>query len=460
MDVAAQMSMTLKILPPIGEILVDPDVQDSLQELAGEYRTRLARRVLAGFRDKLRTQPDAWSNRADLAAAIAAAIRGEVRELLKPFPQRVINGTGVILHTNLGRAPLGTSLAQLDLEALAGYSNLEWDATRQKRSNRDKHLRGLLGMLTGAESALAVNNCASALLLALNTIAVNRIVLVSRGELVEIGGGFRIPEIMEASGCHLVEVGTTNKTRIQDYEKHARARDSVVLKVHQSNFVQRGYVESVSLAELAALGRRIRVPVIYDSGSGLLASAALPFLQNEPTVAKSVKDGASVVTFSGDKLLGSIQAGLIVGKSAVIEAMSKNPLYRALRVDKVRLALLHYSLKEHLAGRFNKLAAWEMCCSGRLEDLKTRLRLPANGVTWVKLKAETGGGSNPESGIESLGLQMVHSKYSASQLKERFASRAIPVIGYIQRGMFLLDVRTLFPNDFEPVQRVLDELWT
>jgi L-seryl-tRNA(Ser) seleniumtransferase len=442
--------MSLKILPPIHEIL-NAAATNGMAEV---YRTRLVRDVLSRFRDKLQKEPRPYSDRASLTKAIVEEVRREAAALLTPFPQRVINGTGIVIHTNLGRAPLGHTLEEANLAALSGYSNLEWDAASQKRSSRDRHLGRLLRLLTGAEAAIAVNNCAGALLLALNTIARDKDVLVSRSELVEIGGGFRVPEIMEASGCRLVEVGTTNKTRVDDYAKKAKSKPAALLKVHQSNFVQRGFVESVSLPELAKLGSRLRIPVVYDNGSGLLTASKLPFLSEEPAVEQNLKDGATVVVCSADKLLGSVQAGLIVGKASAVEKMAKNPLYRALRLDKVRIALLHDTLTRYLAGREQTLPVWTMAAAN-LEHCKQKLRL-RDGVEWVSLKAETGGGSNPERSFDSLGLRF--SNGSAQSLKERFAARAIPILGYIQGGAFQLDVRTLFPEDFPQVQKALDEL--
>jgi L-seryl-tRNA(Ser) seleniumtransferase len=441
--------MSLKLLPPIHEILDAADVNG----IAEVYRARLVRDVLSRFRDKLKKEPRAYRDRASLTKAIVEEVRRKATALRTPFPQRVINGTGIVIHTNLGRAPLGHTLEETNLAALSGYSNLEWDAASHKRSSRDRHLAGLLRLVTGAEAAIAVNNCAGALLLALNTIAREKDVLVSRSELVEIGGGFRVPEIMEASGCVLVEVGTTNKTRLEDFARKSKTKPAALLKVHQSNFVQRGFVESVSLAELAKLGSRLKIPVVYDNGSGLLTASGLPFL-SEPTVEQNLKDGATVVVCSADKLLGSVQAGLIVGKASAVEKMAKNPLYRALRLDKVRIALLHDTLTQYLAGRENTLPVWAMAAAD-LEQSKQKLRLRA-GVEWVSLKAETGGGSNPERSFDSLGLRF--SKGSAQSLKERFVARPIPILGYIQGGRFHLDVRTLFPDDFTEVQKALDEL--
>jgi L-seryl-tRNA(Ser) seleniumtransferase len=442
--------MSLKILPPIHEILGAAN----LSGIAEVYRTRLVRGVLSRFRENMQTEPRTFRDRATVTAAIVAEVNREAERLLAPFPRRVINGTGVVLHTNLGRAPLGNALGQIDLQALSRYSDLEWDTHSQKRSSRDRHLGGLLRVLTGADAGIAVNNGAGALMLALNTLAREKDVVVSRSELVEIGGGFRVPEIMEASGCRLVEVGTTNKTRLRDYANKAKPKQSVLLKVHQSNFVQRGFVESVTLAELAQLGKRLRVPVVYDNGSGMLSRPDVPSLESEPTVENGVKDGASVVICSADKLLGSVQAGLVVGKASYVDEMRRNPLYRTLRLDKLRLALLHYTLKQYLTGCQGTLPVWQMTAAD-VESLRRKLRL-RDGIEWVTLKAQTGGGSNPEQSFDSLGLRF--SGVPVQTLKSKFAARTIPILGYIQGNAFHLDVRTFFPDDFDEVQKAIDEL--
>jgi L-seryl-tRNA(Ser) seleniumtransferase len=443
-------TMALKILPPIHEVL-DAASMPGIDDV---YRTRIAREALSRFRKKLVAEPRAFRDRMAIRDAIVAEINRETRELLTPFPRRVINGTGVLLHTNIGRAPLGNALDEIDRAAFAGYTDLEWDAESQKRASRDRHLGGLLRVLTGGESAIAVNNGAGALLLVLNTLAREKAVLVSRSELVEIGGGFRVPEIMEASGCHLVEVGTTNKTRLDDYAKKVKSKASVLLKVHQSNFVQRGFVESVSLSELAQLGKRNRLPVVYDNGSGMLFRTGVPVLKSEPTVEQGLKDGAGVVVCSADKLLGSVQAGLIVGKAAYVEQMRRNPLYRALRLDKLRLMLLHYALKLYLTGCRDSLPLWQMT-TANLDHCRQKLKLRV-GVEWVATRAQTGGGSNPEESFESLGLRF--SQGGALSLKQKFASRPVPILGYIQGNAFYVDVRTLLPGDFEELQKAIDEL--
>lgn len=440
--------MALDILPPVHQLLDQLRKDPTLPPVAEIYLKRLVREAVDSFRKEISAQRTRGKSRSNLSDAIVERVSHQARALLKPFPARVINGTGVILHTNLGRAPLG--------DALSGYSNLEWDAASQKRGNRDAPISDQLRVLTGAGASLAVNNCAAALLLALSSMARNKRVLVSRSELVEIGGGFRIPEILETSGCDLVEVGTTNRTRLADYERKAVRGESVLLKVHQSNFVQRGFVSSVSLAELAALGTRLRIPVIHDVGSGLLRRSAAPALAAEPSVEQSLAAGASIVVFSGDKLLGGVQAGLAVGKRSFIDSMHNHPLYRALRLDKVRLALLHHTFASYIQGSEGNLPVWRFMKEARLEQARSLLRLP-EWAQWVKLEAQAGGGSNPESGFESWGLALRHPHHSPGRLKESFAARRIPILGYVRHDAFCIDVRAFFDGDFAELQQALEE---
>ena len=289
----------------------------------------------------------------------------------------------------------------------------------------------------------------------LNTIARDKDVLVSRSELVEIGGGFRVPEIMEASGCRLVEVGTTNKTRLEDFAKKAKPRQSVLLKVHQSNFVQRGFVESVSLAELAHLGKRLRIPVVYDNGSGLLTRIGCAVSRIRADGGGGPEGRREHRGLQRRQAVGQRAGGLDRGQGeSHVEQTRRNPLYRTLRLDKLRLTLLHYTLTRYLTGRQDTLPVWQMT-SADLNGCREKLKL-RDGVEWVTLKAQTGGGSNPEESFESLGLRF--SRGSAQVLKEKFAGRPIPILGYIQGNAFHLDVRTLFPDDFVEVQKAIDEL--
>ena len=455
------MESPLAALPPVHEVLRDPAFQEASAGLAEVYRTRLVRRVIQQHRERMR----AGAAGPEPAPAVIAACIAEAEALARPFPRRVINGTGVLIHTNLGRAPLGELLQRLDVRALSGYTDLEWDAATQQRGSRGAALQRQLRLLTGAEDALVVNNCASALLLALNTLATGREVLVSRSELVEIGGSFRVPEIMRASGCRLREVGTTNRTRIADFQENATPAAAVLLKVHQSNFVQRGFVEQVGVGAMVELGARLGVPVVEDNGSGLVLPAGDPLLDDEPSVAASIQAGVDVVCFSADKLFGGVQGGIIVGRAEPVGAMRANPLYRALRLDKVRMALLDLVLKRHLSGGADELPLWRLFHSS-LDELEERiagLRLPGPGTRWagcerVPLRAALGGGSSPEASFASLGLELRHRDLSAEALRRRFAARAVPIVGYVQRDRFRLDLRTFFPHDLAELQAALDEL--
>lgn len=459
------MERPLAALPPVHEILRDPAFQAASAELADPFRTRLVRRVIEQHRQVFLADPQKSHEPGQVASSVLDQCIREAKALRRPFPRRVINGTGVLIHTNLGRAPLGELAGALDARDLAGYTDLEWDSESQERGNRDLPLQRQLQLLTGAEAALVVNNCASALLLALNTLASGKEVLVSRSELVEIGGSFRVPDIMAASGCRLREVGTTNKTRLGDFEGHAVPGGSVLLKVHQSNFVQRGFVEQVPLGAMIALGRRLGIPVIEDNGSGLMAEEDVGLLGDEPRVPESLEKGVDVVCYSADKLFGSIQAGILLGREEHIAAMRRNPLYRVLRLDKVRMALLDRTLKRYLSGSADRLPLWRLfhASPGELEERAGQLRLPGPGTRWasirrVPLQGRLGGGSNPEAGFASVGLELRHQDLSAEAVKRRFAMRPVPIVGYVQRDRFHLDLRAFFPEDLPELQRALDEL--
>jgi L-seryl-tRNA(Ser) seleniumtransferase len=446
----------LASLPSVDEVLRHPAFAAAAAGLADAYRTRLVRGVVDARRRVLRETPSPTD---DVRAEVVAACVREAESLARPFPRRVVNATGVLLHTNLGRAPLGGLLDGLG-EPLAGYTNLEWDDATLGRGNRDEALARQLRLLTGAEAALVVNNCASALLLALQTLAAGREALVSRSELVEIGGSFRVPEIIEASGCRLREVGTTNRTRAADFERAAAdGGAAVLLKVHQSNFVQRGFVEQVSTDEMVALGRTLGLPVLEDNGSGLVAPTSDPLLADEPHVAASIARGVDVVCCSGDKLFGGVQAGILLGRARHVDAMRRHPLYRALRLDKVRIALLHRTLALHLAGDPGAVPLWSLYHAA-VEELQARvasLRLPAFARA-VPLRATLGGGSNPEADFPSWGLELAHPTLGAERVRRALATREVPIVGYVRQERCYLDFRAVLPRDLPEIQAALDAL--
>ena len=375
--------------------------------------------------------------------------------------RRVVNATGVILHTNLGRSVLSERAALAAWEAATSYSNLEYDLASGGRGSRYDHAVPLLRELTGAEDALVVNNCAGATLLALSAIVAdaagdsNPEVIVSRGQLIEIGGGFRIPEVLDLSGTHMREVGTTNRTRLSDYEKAINENTRAILWVHPSNFEVRGFTESANVADLATLG----LPVIADVGSGAL----LP-LGGEPRVEDAVRDGASLVLFSGDKLLGGPQAGIVVGESKLVSAMRRHPLARALRADKLCLAALEATLSAYLEGTAHEELPTLGMFHAPVEELREKAERLARDLTRISPSlqidaapsvARSGGGTLPVYEIPSLAVRIGGA--NADALAARMRTADPPVVGRVSEGRLWLDVRTLLPGDEEAIVSAVKE---
>ncbi len=376
--------------------------------------------------------------------------------------RRVINATGVIVHTNLGRAPLSEEVAGHVATLAAAYTNLEFDLEAGGRGHRETHAEGRLRAMLGAGGSVVVNNNAAAVLLAVNTFAEGREVLVSRGELVEIGGSFRIPEILRKGGARLREVGTTNRTRIAVYAKAVSPETGLILRVHPSNFRIVGFTESAELSELVALGRERSIPVVEDLGSGLLASMPAP-LSGEATLAESLAAGVDVVTASGDKLLGGPQAGLLVGRREAVDALRRNPLYRALRVDKMTIAALDAVLAKHEAGRREDLPVPRMLAlpasvvRERAEALRDRLAAASLRATF-EVRATTsavGGGAAPDVALPSFALAVRVSAVSADALSRRLRAAATPVITRIDDGAVLFDLRTILEGQHEELALIL-----
>ena len=388
------------------------------------------------------------------AESFVVPVKERISASLKPSLQKVLNGTGVILHTNLGRAILADEALEAMRLISAGYSNLEYDVSNGIRGSRYDHCTRLLSELTGGVSALVVNNGAAALVLALRCMADKKNVLVSRGELVEIGGGFRIPEILECSGASLLEVGSTNRTRIQDYKKAAEATNAgVILKVHRSNFNMTGFTEETSLEELVELGTEMNLPVIYDLGSGLLQDPKkLGLPTDEPTPRESLEAGADIVIFSGDKLLGGPQSGILIGKGIEwIDKMRRNPLCRALRVDKTTLASLEATLSLHRDPELalTKIPILKML-NASIDELTERASkvIEAVGEATVRLEKKEcrsimGGGTFPEFEIPSIGLEARLPGCSPDKFSQRLRQLEIPLISRVENGMLIIDLRTI-----------------
>lgn len=430
-----------RALPSVNALLESDSVRPLLATAPRELVVNAVRDAVAAARDAADVPRDAG----EWGAAIRDALATRRRRSLRP----VINATGVILHTNLGRAPLAPAALAAIRDVAAGYSNLEYDLDAGGRGSRYVHCVGLLRELTGAEDALVVNNGAAALVLALNSLAEGQPAIVSRGELIEIGGSFRIPDIMAKSGARLVEVGTTNRTHLVDYER-ALAGGGIIVKVHRSNFALHGFVADVSLAELVRLAAPREVPVLHDLGSGLLLDLERFGLTGEPLASEVIRDGATLVTMSGDKLLGGPQAGIILGKHAAIERIRTNPLTRALRVDKLTLAALEatLSLYRDPESAFREIPALAMIAAD-VADVRARARavaqrLASRGVRCEVLDTEAsiGGGSFPTARIASAAVAL---SGNADQLDARLRAGEPPIVGRIVDGRVVLDVRTVQP---------------
>jgi L-seryl-tRNA(Ser) seleniumtransferase len=366
--------------------------------------------------------------------------------------RRVINATGVVLHTNLGRAPLADSAVEAMADVASGFSNLEYDLESGARGSRYSHCVSLLQQLTGAEDALVVNNCAAALVLALNALAQKKEVLVSRGELVEIGGSFRIPDIMGRSGARLVEVGTTNRTHDDDYRRAITPKTAAIVKVHRSNFAIEGFTSDVSVERLAFIAAEHGLPVVHDLGSGLMLSLDEYGLSGEPTAASALASGPSLVLMSGDKLLGGPQAGIILGSADLIVRLRKNPFARAMRVDKLTLSALEATLRLYLEPprALREIPVLAMLTTP-VSELESRARslvqtLKAAGVDAqiVPSNASVGGGAFPTAAIPSVAIALPG---SPQQVEDRLRAGATAVIGRISEGTLLLDIRSVLPRE-------------
>ena len=438
------MSDARRALPSVGVLLES----DALRPLLDGFPRALVVDTLRGAIDAARRAPAmAPATPAEWAAAVHEELTHQERRQLQP----VFNATGVVLHTNLGRAPLADVAVQAIARIASGYATLEYDLERGERGSRHVHCRDLLCELTGAEDAVVVNNCAAALVLALNTLADGREAIVSRGELVEIGGSFRVPSIMAKSGARLVEVGTTNRTHLADYERAIGDSTGVIVKVHRSNFTIEGYTAEVALAALAELAAARGRALIHDIGSGLMLPLDADGLRGEPTAGDVARTGATIV-MSGDKLLGGPQAGIVLGPRAVIANIVSNPLTRALRVDKLTIAALQATLALYRdpSRALREVPVLAMLTS-HAADIRARAErvaasLGATGRTADVLETDSsvGGGAFPAARIPSWA---VHVAGDARALEAAARAGSAPVIGRISEGRFLLDMRTILPRE-------------
>ncbi len=466
----AARSELFRELPAVDELVHAPDLAALSASYGAAAVTDAARAVLERLRQEIAS---GLLDEAALKLALGGlsrAIEEQLRQALQPSLRPVINATGVILHTNLGRAPLAESALERIRETAAVYSNLEFDVAAGARGKRDVHVERLLCRLlnddnaTSDVSTIVVNNNAAAVLLALNTLAEGGEVIVSRGELVEIGGSFRIPDVMAKSGATLREVGTTNRTRVSDYERAINERTRLLLRVHRSNFEITGFTEQASAAELVELARRRSIPLMEDLGSGALVDLQNFGISGEPSVLDSLRAGVDVVTYSGDKLLGGPQAGLISGRPGLVARMRSNSLFRALRVDKLTYATLEGTLLAYVRRDHNAIPALRMMGLTK-DDIGKRAEKVATQAKSAKLQAAVidgesviGGGAAPSSVLPTRLLVLSCGDLSADELARRLRACDPPIVARVEDGRVLLDLRTVFEEQDSLVVTALKEI--
>lgn len=460
---------SLKNIPPVDELLTDQRVVSQMDRYNRRFIVEVLREAIDIIRTDLRAREEELE-RPEVADLICQVFLDRVASLTQGTLRRVINGTGVVLHTNLGRAPLSAGAVDYVSRMAVSYNNLEMDLESGERGSRYAHVEELLRRITGAEAALVVNNNAAAVLLGLSTLACQQEVIVSRGQLVEIGGAFRIPEVMKLSGAILREVGTTNKTYIRDYEEAVGEQTALLFAAHTSNYKIEGFTSEVELADLVALGRKCRLPVMQDLGSGILFKPESWGLEAEPTVQECVQAGTDIVTFSGDKLLGGPQAGIIVGNRTYVEAMKKNQLTRALRVDKLTIAALEATLIEYMAGFpeqnlpiIRMLKENPDTLKARAEQLAARLeeqlgtRASFGGAQAVMTEDMVGGGAYPTYRLAGYGVEIRLAGVTLETVARQLRQQDPAVLTRRQEDRLLISVRTLLDGDDAEIIKQLSQ---
>ncbi|SUZ66581.1 uncharacterized protein METZ01_LOCUS19435 [marine metagenome] len=454
------MKLSLKDLPSVHQVLLEVNSDIEIHE---DYLKFIINKVLNQLRGAIKTG-SIQKTKDELFKQIVTKVWIESA----PRLVNVINGTGIVLHTGFGRAPFDGKKIKRIAQRLDGYVNLEYDLVSGNRGERQSHIQEQLSALCGSESAIMVNNNAAAVLLSLNTITEGGEVICSRGQLVEIGGSFRIPDIITKSGAILKGVGTTNRTHLKDYEKAISKRTKLILWVHTSNYVVKGFTKEVSLADLASLGRKHKIPVLADLGSGALLNMTKLGLADEIPVKSIVNSGPDITTFSGDKLLGGPQSGLIVGKKKWISAFQKNPLYRVLRCDKITIGLMEETLRSYRSDSFTKdNFSLKMLTTSR-KVLRTRAEKVFNGlktktirnlgITIVESFVEAGSGSLPEKNIASMALQFKPKSRKVTELAAAFRCGSIPVVGYITADNYYIDLKAVLPVQIRKLTVAISEV--
>jgi L-seryl-tRNA(Ser) seleniumtransferase len=466
MELNEKQQSLLRTLPGIDHILEISKKESDFVKIPRSVLLQSARKVVENLRAGILSGNSDVTENDITDLAVLEKTKDTVTKMMALNLKRIVNATGVVVHTNLGRSLLAEEAAKNLLAVAIGYSNLEFDLEKGERGSRYSCVEEILCEISGAEAAMVVNNNAGAVLLCLETIAKNRKVIVSRGELVEIGGSFRIPDVMAKSGAILKEVGTTNRTHLRDYVSAIDNETGLLLKVHSSNYCVVGFTASVTLKELVELGSKYRVPVMEDLGSGTFIDFSKYKLSREPTVQDSVAAGVDVVTFSGDKLLGGPQAGIIVGKKDVLDSIKRNPLTRALRIDKLTLAALESTLRLYrdpekavyliptlrmLTTPFDLIKKR----AGKLYKLLSKIKHPALSITLENRPSKAGGGSLPLLDLPSRCIALQIEGVSTNSIEKKMRKNIPPVIGRIEDDSFLMDLRTIQDDEFTIVKNAL-----
>ncbi len=454
------INQSLRNLPAVDSLLENSEIKKLVEKWSQPLIVFFIRNALSDIRKEIREGKSISNDEA------VGRIISSVGRFTSGFLRDVINAAGIIIHTNLGRSPLTPEITARISQISSVYSNLEFDLISGKRGKRGSALRSLISAATGCQSALVVNNNAAALFLILAGLARDKEVLVSRGELVQIGGGFKIPEIMMESGAILKEVGTTNRTSLEDYKKAISSRTGLILKVHRSNFMIEGFTEEARFGELAALGKRNRIPVAIDLGSGVLLPSDISGLPNEPTVRDAVKSKADLVCFSGDKLLGGCQAGIILGRKSLINRLNRNPIYRVLRPDKITIGITEELFIKYLKGDYKSIPIWNSVrvskseLTKRSEEFIDKVSVPEGMLTIRDSYAYAGGGSDPGGKMESVIIKF--NGFNSHELAAAFRLCDPPVIGRIEGSAFCIDLRTVLPHQedclVQLVRKTISEL--
>lgn len=459
-----EKNQLLRNLPKIDELLKEEIVINELNSTMRTIVVESLRETIDSYRDLILKDDIKEYSKEDILKSFLELLSDKKGSNFK----KVINAAGVVIHTNLGRSLLAKKALENVINVADNFNNLEYDLKKGQRGSRYSHVEELIKKVTGAEAAVVVNNNAAAVMLALNTLCKDKEAIVSRGQLVEIGGSFRVPDVMTFSGAKLVEVGTTNRTHLYDYENNINENTGVLLKVHTSNFKILGFTEDVSVEELVELGNKKDIPVIEDIGSGTLVDFSKYGFTYEPTVQESIRKGADVVTFSGDKMLGGPQAGVIVGKKKYIDKMKKNQLTRALRIDKMTLAALEGTLKYYLdeSEAVKNIPTLHMILSSKEEHKKRAQRLKRklqNKVNNFRFTLEedysmVGGGSMPAERIETYVIKVKSDKFSPQELERKLRENETPIIIRVSNNEVVLDLRTIFDKDFDTIVDAFDAL--